>query len=56
MKNLLRLLQSTRAATAVGYGLIVALIFLAALAGIQNFGAGSNKMWNDVSSNSLKNL
>jgi pilus assembly protein Flp/PilA len=56
MKNLLRLLRSTRAATAVEYGLIVALIFLAALVGIQNFGTGANKMWNGVANNSLNNL
>ncbi len=56
MKQLLRLLQSTRAATAVEYGLIVALIFIAALVGIQNFGQGSNKMWNNVSQGALKNL
>jgi pilus assembly protein Flp/PilA len=56
MKILLRLMQSTRAATAVEYGLIVALIFLAALVGIQNFGTKSNSMWNGVANNSLKNL
>ncbi len=56
MKNLLRLMRSTRAATAVEYGLIVSLIFLGALVGIQNFGTGANKMWNNVANNSLKNL
>ncbi len=36
-------------ATAVEYGLILALIFLAMLGAVQSFGNVATQMWNDVS-------
>jgi len=35
-------------ATAVEYGLILALIFLAMVGAVQSFGNRTTKMWNDV--------
>ncbi|WP_082662931.1 MULTISPECIES: Flp family type IVb pilin [unclassified Sphingopyxis] len=45
-----RLLRSTKAATAVEYGLILALIFMAALGAISTVGQSAITMWNNVSS------
>lgn len=36
-------------ATAVEYGLILALIFLAMLGAVQGFGVAASDMWDDVS-------
>lgn len=44
------LLRSTRAATAVEYGLILALIFLAAVGAMSALGTSTINMWNNVSS------
>jgi len=49
MRNLYRLMRSTRAATAVEYGLILALIFLAAVSAVTDVGNSTTKMWNGVS-------
>jgi pilus assembly protein Flp/PilA len=50
MRNLIkRLASDISGATAVEYGLILALIFLAMLAAIQNFGNSTISMWNKVS-------
>jgi pilus assembly protein Flp/PilA len=43
------LLADTRGATAVEYGLIVALIFLAILAAVRGFGVSVSNMYNKVS-------
>lgn len=45
-----RLKRSTRAATAVEYGLILALIFLAASVAVTGVGTKTITMWNTVSS------
>ena len=45
-----RLLRNQRGATAVEYGLIVALMVLAMLIGMQAFADETNSMWTDVSS------
>ena len=50
MNKFQRLLRSTRAATAVEYGLLLALIFLAALSAVGAVGNSTINMWNDVSS------
>ena len=50
MRNLYRLMRSTRAATAVEYGLILALIFLAAMGTITDVGRSTINMWTGVSS------
>ena len=49
MHNIYRLMRSTRAATAVEYGLILALIFLAAVSTITDVGNSTGRMWTNVS-------
>lgn len=49
MNRIARLLRSTRAATAVEYGLILALIFVAAMGAISSVGKSTIGMWNNVS-------
>jgi pilus assembly protein Flp/PilA len=56
MQNLYRLMRSTRAATAVEYGLIVALIFLAAVSAIGNVANSTSGMWNNVSTAAQDNM
>ena len=48
MRRFFAIFKDERAATAVEYGLILALIFLAMMAGIQNFTDTTINMWNDV--------
>jgi pilus assembly protein Flp/PilA len=48
MRDLIRLLRETKAATAVEYGLIVALIFLAILVGVYALASTTINMWNNV--------
>lgn len=49
MRNLFkRIASDISAATAVEYGLILALLFLAMIAAIQNFGNETISMWNNV--------
>ena len=48
MRHLFRALRETRAATAVEYGLIVALIFLAILVGVVALATTTTNMWNNV--------
>lgn len=43
-----RLASDTSGATAVEYGLILAMIFLAMLAAVQNFGNSTISMWSKV--------
>ena len=50
MRGLFRLARETRAATAVEYGLIVALIFLAILVGVYSLANVTIGMWNNVNS------
>jgi pilus assembly protein Flp/PilA len=50
-----RLIRDTRAATAIEYGLIVALIVIAMIAGLQLFAGGTIGMWNAVSANVAAN-
>ncbi|MBY4638248.1 Flp family type IVb pilin [Sphingopyxis sp. XHP0097] len=49
MRNIIRLMRSTRAATAVEYGLILALIFMAALGAMTAVGESAIAMWTNVS-------
>ena len=44
-KNLRRLGENRRGATAIEYGLICALIVIAMMAGLQTLGGGANGMW-----------
>lgn len=48
MRRFFRLMRETRAATAVEYGLIVALIFLAILVGVVSLATTTTNMWNNV--------
>ncbi len=48
-----RLRREQRGATAVEYGLIVALIFLGAIVGISAFGSSAIAMWEYVASTSF---
>jgi len=43
------LVRSEKGATAVEYGLIVSLIFLAMVAGLSNLANKTNAVWNNVS-------
>lgn len=56
MRNFYRLMRSTRAATAVEYGLILALIFLAAVVAVGNVANSTNNMWSNVSAAAVKNM
>jgi pilus assembly protein Flp/PilA len=49
MRRLARFTKDTRGATAVEYGLIVALIVIAMLASFMTFASGTGGVWNDVS-------
>ena len=49
MRFIKRLARSTRGATVVEYGFILALIFLAMMAGVAAVGTTTSGMWNNVS-------
>ncbi len=49
MRRLKELVKDTRGATAVEYGLILALIFLAMVTALQGVATQNTKMWNNVS-------
>lgn len=50
VKFLKKLGRDTSGATAVEYGLILALIFLAMVSGISSFGQNTISMWTNVKS------
>jgi pilus assembly protein Flp/PilA len=49
MRRLISIIKDDRAATAVEYGLILALIFLSMIGGVTLFGNTTIAMWNRVS-------
>ena len=49
MRRLFELRKDERGATAVEYGLILALIFLAMVGAVATFANTTTTMWNDVS-------
>jgi pilus assembly protein Flp/PilA len=49
MRRFFRTLKDDRGATAVEYGLILALVFLAMVAGVQAFASAAIEMWTDIS-------
>ena len=49
MRRFSAIFKDERAATAVEYGLILALVFLAMIAGVTNFTDTTINMWNGVS-------
>ena len=51
MARFLKLIRDKKAATAVEYGLIIALIVLAMMAGLGQFAGTTIKMWNDIATN-----
>ena len=48
MRRFFAIFKDERAATAIEYGLILALVFLAMMAGISNFTNTTINMWNEV--------
>ncbi len=50
VQYIIALLRNTRGATAIEYGLIAALIAVAAIAAMQGLGGSLNKTFNNVSS------
>ena len=56
MRSFYRLMRSTRAATAVEYGLILGLVCIAAIAAIGNVADSTNTMWNGVSTAAKANM
>jgi pilus assembly protein Flp/PilA len=48
MRRFFAIFKDERAATAVEYGLILALVFLAMIAGVTNFTNTTINMWNEV--------
>jgi len=51
MQRVLRIIRDTRGATAIEYGLIAALIAVAAIAAMSNLGSALNTTFNKVASN-----
>ena len=51
MRRLFTIFKDERGATAVEYGLILALIFLAMIVGVTTFGQTTSEMWNYVANN-----
>ena len=49
MRRFFGLYKDQRGATAVEYGLILAMIFLAMIAGVSNFADTTIGMWNHIS-------
>ena len=49
MRRFFGIFKDQRAATAVEYGLILAMIFLAMVAGVSRFAGTTTNMWNHVS-------
>ncbi len=49
MRHLKKLFHDKRAATAVEYGLVLALIFLAMIVSLRNVATATTTMWNNVS-------
>jgi pilus assembly protein Flp/PilA len=51
MARFAKLIRDEKAASAVEYGLIVALIVIAMMAGLTQFAGTTIKMWNDIAAN-----
>ena len=56
MRRLQRFLKDERAVTAVDYGLIVALVVIAMIAGLSQVATATTGMWNNVSETSKKHI
>jgi len=55
MKLFARLVRNKKGATAIEYGLIVALIVIAMIGGLKLFAGSTISMWNDVQQNVASN-
>jgi pilus assembly protein Flp/PilA len=55
MNPFAKLVRDKKAATAIEYGLIVALIVIAMIAGLQVFAGSTISMWNSVQQNVATN-
>ncbi|HEX4738896.1 MAG TPA: Flp family type IVb pilin [Allosphingosinicella sp.] len=55
MKYFGKLVRDKKGATAIEYGLIVALIVIAMIGGLKLFAGSAISMWNDVSQNVASN-
>jgi pilus assembly protein Flp/PilA len=55
MKRFAKLVRDKKAATAIEYGLIVALIVIAMIGGLKLFAGSTISMWNDVQQNVTTN-
>ena len=55
-KTLRKLCADRRGATAIEYGLIIALIALAMMGGLSKLGGGSNGMWGNLQSDVEDNM
>ena len=49
MRRFFAIFKDERAATAVEYGLILAMVFMAMIAGVTSFAGSTMEMWNYVS-------
>lgn len=49
MRRFFSLVKNERGATAVEYGLIMAMIFLAMIVGVRNFASETIEMWDYIS-------
>ena len=54
-KRFARLVRNKKGATAIEYGLIVALIVIAMIGGLKLFAGSTITMWNDVQQNVTTN-
>lgn len=55
MRNFAKLVDDKKGATAIEYGLIVALIVIAMIGGLELFAGNVISMWNNVSQNVASN-
>ena len=55
MRRIIDLVRDRRGATAVEYGLILALIFLAMVTAVRGVASQTTQMWNNVSNEVTKN-
>jgi len=55
MRKFGKLVSDKKGATAIEYGLIVALIVIAMIGGLKLFAGNAISMWNDVSQNVASN-
>ena len=56
MRNFYRLMRSTRAATAVEYGLILGLVFLAVVVSVGNVANSTTNIWSGISTAAQKHM